>query len=167
MSCGGSERRTISRPEVASRYVPACRLEILYTPRPKAFQKRRGGLSYIDGGGVNLVKDWASLYRFPQLHETNSVAAFRVRDPGLNGGYGHGGVLSFRNGSVVRLEYSEVGATGLRTTQRGVPGRYRADWRDLAWGRRSELNRVVARPVCGWAAHRALSQYEDGLRPTG
>ena len=47
--------------------------------------------------------------------------------------YGVGGVLSFRNGSVVRLEYSEVGATGLLNLQLGVPRGWGADWLDLAW----------------------------------
>ena len=50
----------------------------------------------------------------------------------------------------------------------GVPRGWGADWQDLAWWwGYAELNRVVARPVCGWAARRALGQYEDVLRPTG
>ena len=88
MSCGGSERRTISRPEVASRYVPASRLENLYTPPGPRHSKNEGGPFLYRGGGVTLVKHWTSLYLFLQLRETNSVPALRVRDPAKTLGTG-------------------------------------------------------------------------------
>ena len=48
----------------------------------------------------------------------------------VRGGWG----LDLEKVQIVRLEYSEVGATGLRTTQRGVPRGWGADWQDSAWG---------------------------------
>ena len=53
-------------------YIPPPRLDDL---------KNEGGLFYIDGGGVTLVKHWTRLYRFLQLSETNSGPTFRAKDP--------------------------------------------------------------------------------------
>ena len=88
----------------------------------------------IEGGGVTLVKHWTSLYRFPQLRETNSVPALRVRDPGLNAWYGVGGVLDFRKQQIVRADQAVEAEAGLLNLQRGVPRGWGADWQDLAWG---------------------------------
>ena len=63
----------------------------IYIPPPPRHFKNEGGV------GGTLVKHWTSLYLFLQLRETNSVPAFRVRDPGLIAWYGYGGVLIWRN----------------------------------------------------------------------
>ena len=53
----------------------------LYIPSRLDDLKNEGGLFYIDGGGVTLVKYWTRLYRFLQLSEINSDPAFRVNGP--------------------------------------------------------------------------------------
>ena len=65
---------------------------IFYIPPRLNDLKNEGGLFYIEGGGVTLVKRWTRLYSFLQLSETNSDPAFRAKDLGLNGGYGYSGV---------------------------------------------------------------------------
>ena len=53
-----------------------------------------------------------------QLSETNSDPCLRVKDPGLNGGYG--GVL--RKQQIVRADQAVETEAGLLNTQRGVGG---------------------------------------------
>jgi hypothetical protein len=61
-------------------------------PRLDDLQDDGGAFSVSMGGGVTLVKHWTSLCLFLQLSETNSGPTFHAKDPGLNGGYGYGGV---------------------------------------------------------------------------
>ena len=100
----------------------------------------RGGLLYIEGGGVTLVKHWTSLYLFLQLRETNSVPAFLVRDRGLNAWYGHGGVLDFRKQQTVRADQAVEAKAGLLNLQRGVPRGWGADWGVFLWCRTFRKN---------------------------
>ncbi len=102
-------------------------------------------------GGVTLVKHWTSLYLSLELSETNSDPAFRVKDPGLNGAYGYGGVL--RKQSIVRADHAVETEEGLLTLQRGVARGWGLGWQDLAWGRPATFwmndARLVSLPTLG------------------
>ena len=52
-----------------------------------------------------------------ELSETNSGPTFRIKDPGLNGGYGYGGVL--RKKQIVRADQAVEAEEGLLNLQRG------------------------------------------------
>ena len=47
------------------------------------------------------------------------IPAFRVKDPGLNRGYGYGGVL--RKQQIVRADQYVAAEAGLLNAQRGCP----------------------------------------------